>query len=107
MIPRVTSKDPPTPPPESGVNPEVQVKNRDELTSQEPKDIQEGVASGTQSTEESHFSEELKDMREGVESGTQDMEDMRKNVKAMDEDARNMSEKVKEMNEELDGQSEN
>ena len=107
VIPRVTSKDPPTPPPESGVNPEVQVNNSDELTLEEPKDIQEGAESGTQSTEDRHLSEELKDIRERVESGTQDMEDMRKSVKSMDEDAQKMIKKVKKMKEELDGQSEN
>ena len=102
-----TSKDLPTSPPESGVNPEVQVNNTDELTSEGPKDIQEGAGSGTQPTEDRHISEQLKDIREHVKSGTQRMEDMRKSVKAMDEDVQKMSKQVKKMKEKVDGQSEN
>ena len=107
VIPRVTSEDPPTLPSEGAVNPEVQVKNSKELTPEEPKEIQKGVESETQRTENRHISEELKDIRERVKSGTQRDEDMYQRVKAMNEDARNMSEKVKKMNEKVDGQSEN
>ena len=107
VIPRVTSEDPSTLTSESDVNPEEQVKNSNELTSQEPKDIQEGAESGTQPTEDGHLSEELKDIRERVKSGTQHMEDMRKSVKATDEDAQKMIKKVKKMKEKSDGQSEN
>ena len=107
VIPWVTSKDPPTLPSEGPINPEVQVKNGDEFTPEEPKDIQKGVESETQHTENRDISEELKDIRERVKSGTQHMEDMRQSVKAMDEDAQNMIKKVKKMKEESDGQSEN
>ena len=79
----------------------------DELTSEGPKDIQEGAGSGTQPTEDRHISEQLKDIREHVKSGTQRMEDMRKSVKAMDEDVQKMSKQVKKMKEKVDGQSEN
>ena len=106
VIPKVTSEDSSTLTSGNDVNPEEQVKNSNELASEEPKDIQKGAESGTQHTENKHISEELKDMREGVKSGTQDMEDMRKSVKAMDEEAQKMIEKVKKMKEKSDGQSE-
>lgn len=96
----------PTPPPTSDVNPEGQLKNSNELDSEEPKDIQKGSESGTQRTENGNFSKELKDMVERVESGTQHMEDMRESVKSMDEDAKKMIEDVQKMKEKLDGGSE-
>ena len=100
------SEDLPTPFPASDVKPQGQLKNSNELDSEEPKDIQKGAESGTQRTENGSLSKDLKDIGKRVESGTQHMEDMRKSVKAMNEDVKKMTEKAKKMKEELDGGSE-
>lgn len=103
------SRDPPTPPPTSDVNPKVQLKKSNELDSEKPKDIQKSAESGTQRTEIRSLSKEINDikaMREDVKSGTQHMEDMRESVKAMTEDVKKMTEDAKKMKEKLDGGSE-
>lgn len=97
----------PTPVSESDVNSGAQVKNPNEPTFEEPKDIQKPVESETQSMQNVPISEELKDIRRGVRSGTQSMEGMRQKVKVMNEDTQKMIEKVKKMNEKVNEQPEN
>ena len=100
------SKDLPTPSPPIDVISEVQLKDSNELDSEEPKDTEKGAESGTQRTENSGISEQLTDIRKDVKKGTQHLEEMRESVKNMNEDAEKMIEQLEKMQENLDGGSE-